>query len=159
MANGNRQRVSFTGKSYQSVLGAITAYGSSYWKWGVDIDLKKGQAVPSPVSGKVTYAKSNGGFGLHVKIVDDDGNENWFGHLDKIGVKVGDRIEIGDVIGLGGNTGNVIKGKGGDGSHLDYTVKGKNGKLYTAREALAYANSWVRRQNQKQKENINRYLA
>lgn len=118
---------------YLKTLGAITAEnGSEIWAPGLDIDLKIGDPVRTPVSGIVIAAKPNGGFGNQVKIRDAAGNEYWLSHLDSGSVKVGQTVSKGQVIGKGGNTGNTIGINGGDGSHLDFTIKGSNGKLLTA---------------------------
>lgn len=115
---------------YLSTLGSITGLnGSPLWKWGLDIDLKVGQPVKTPVGGQVIAVAPNGGFGNQVKIRAADGTEYWFSHLQKGSVKVGQTIPRGTVIGLGGNSGNTIPGKGGDGSHLDLTAKSKDGKF------------------------------
>jgi biotin carboxyl carrier protein len=127
---------SATGKTpYLSTLGNVTGIdGSPLWKWGLDIDLKKGDPVKSPVSGKVLAVANNGGFGKQVKVRGADGNEYWFSHLDGYSVKVGDTINKGQVVGLGGNTGKTIALGGGDGSHLDLTVKDKNGNYIPPRQ-------------------------
>lgn len=115
-------------------LGRITGYGSPYWKHGLDIDLKIGDPVPTPVSGKVIYAGKNGGFGNQVQIETPNGNKVWLSHLDAINVKVGDTISKGTVVGKGGNTGKVIPVGGGDGSHLDLTVQRPDGTYFTPKE-------------------------
>lgn len=115
-------------------LGQITGFGSPLWKHGLDIDLKIGDPVPSPTSGRVVFASNKGGFGKQVQIETSKGNKVWLSHLDSFNVKVGDRIKKGDIIGKGGNTGRTIPGAGGDGSHLDLTVKKKDGTFYTPEE-------------------------
>lgn len=117
---------------YLKTLGPITGLnGSPLWKHGLDIDLKKGDPVYSPVAGKVTFVGPNKGFGNQVKVQGADGREWWLSHLDAAGVKKGETIKAGQLIGLGGNSGNTIPGKGGDGSHLDMTVL-QNGKYLSA---------------------------
>ncbi len=115
-------------------LGQITAFGSPLWKHGLDIDLKIGDPVPSPVSGKVVFVGKNGGFGNQVRIETAKGNILWLSHLDGFDVKIGDVITKGSTIGKGGNTGRTIPGAGGDGSHLDLTVKKKDGTFFTPEE-------------------------
>tara|TARA_R100001530_G_scaffold136250_1_gene116013 strand:+ start:1163 stop:2887 length:1725 start_codon:yes stop_codon:yes gene_type:complete len=115
-------------------LGKITGFGSSLWEHGLDIDLKIGDPVPTPVSGTVEFVGDNGGFGRQVRITSENGNSVWLSHLDSAGVRVGDRITKGQVIGRGGNTGKTIKGEGGDGSHLDLTVKKPDGTFVSPRE-------------------------
>lgn len=118
---------------YLKTLGTITGIdGSPVWKYGLDVDLKKGDPVKSPVSGKVIASAFEKGFGNTVKIQDSTGQVWRLSHLDQR-IKAGGTIKAGQVIGLGGNTGTVIKGKGGDGSHLDITVY-RNGKPIAARE-------------------------
>ena len=53
--------------------------------------------------------------------------------MSQTAVKVGDTITAGTNLGYVGNTGNVIAGAGGDGSHVDITVKKSNGSYYTAK--------------------------
>lgn len=116
-------------------LGSITGIdGSSYWKHGLDIDLQIGQPVPTPEAGVVTFVGTNGGFGNQVKIRTAKGNEIWLSHLDGADVKVGQNVERGQFIGRGGNSGSTIKGKGGDGSHLDLTIKRPDGSFIPPRE-------------------------
>jgi len=130
-------------KPYLKTLGAITGLdGSPLWKNGLDVDLKKGDPVRSPVSGRVLATRNNGGFGLQVKILADDGREIWLSHLDGSKVKQGDKIALGQLVGIGGNSGNTIPGKGGDGSHLDITIK-SNGKFFTAREVKSYLDNII----------------
>jgi murein DD-endopeptidase MepM/ murein hydrolase activator NlpD len=123
---------------YLKTLGAITGInGSSLWEYGLDVDLKVGDPVKSPVSGTVIAAAPNGGFGNQVKIKTPDGKEVWLSHLDSGIVKVGQVVNAGQVIGYGGKTGNTIAGPGGDGSHLDITMK-ENGKLLSAPQVKSY---------------------
>jgi murein DD-endopeptidase MepM/ murein hydrolase activator NlpD len=126
-------------KPYLSTLGPITgANGSSLWKYGLDVDLKVGDPVLSPVNGTVIYAGKNGGFGNQIKIRDEAGNEIWFSHLASGNVKVGQKVRAGQKIALGGNTGNTIAGPGGDGSHLDITMKNSKGQLLSAPAVQKY---------------------
>lgn len=115
-------------------IGKVTAFGSPFWSPGLDIDLKIGDAIPSPVNGKITFIGKNGGFGNQVRVKGKDGNEYWLSHLSDSDVRLGDAVSKGQTIAMGGNSGRVIRGRGGDGSHLDITVKDKNGKLLSARQ-------------------------
>lgn len=140
--------------SYFKNVGKITAEnGSPYWSAGLDVDLKKGDPLPSPVTGRVVGVKNgyNGGFGNQVQIEDANGNIVWLSHMDSVDVKVGDQVEAGTQVGKGGNSGNTIAGKNGDGSHVDitilkkgkkpnYTNKGSNDSFFTAPEVKAYIN-------------------
>lgn len=130
--------------SFMQSLGPITGFGSPLWKPGLDIDLKKGDPVQTPVDGTIVDVKTghNRGFGSQVKIRDNFGNEIWLSHLDLPKATVGSQVRKGQVIGLGGNTGNVIPLAGGDGSHLDVTMKDPQGRLFTAHQVNDYLNSF-----------------
>lgn len=128
---------------YLKTLGPITGIdGSKYWKWGLDVDLKKGDKVKAPVNGQIVALKTSnqtGGFGNQIRIKSDDGKEIWLSHLDKLpAAKPGTRIKAGQVLALGGNSGNTYSTSGGDGSHLDITMPKPGGGYYTAREVKAY---------------------
>lgn len=119
--------------------GAITGpNGSKYWKYGLDVDLKKGDPVYSPVGGTVTYVGKNGGFGNQVKVRDANGNEVWLSHLDGLNAKVGQQVQAGQLVGKGGNSGQTYSPGGGDGSHLDITIKDANGRYFSAPQVQQY---------------------
>lgn len=116
---------------------------------GVDFAGKPNSPIKTRVSGEVVFAGSAGGWGNQVKIKDSKGNIHQFSHLNGINVGVGDQIETGQIIGLMGNTGNVLKADGtkpseeelvtGRGTHLDYTVYRPDGTKYTVQEAANFA--------------------
>jgi len=62
----------------------------------------------------------------------------WLSHMDSIDVDVGQSVVAGSQVGTGGNTGNTIPGKGGDGSHVDITMRDKSGNLFTAPQVQSY---------------------
>lgn len=82
-----------------------------------------------------------------VVMTDENGNEIRYSHLQNIGVKPGDVLGFGDIVGTRGNTGNV-KGangetltaeqlKAGRGSHLDVEIK-SGGKLLSNADQVKY---------------------
>jgi murein DD-endopeptidase MepM/ murein hydrolase activator NlpD len=74
---------------------------------GVDIALPEGAPAPAGASGVVTRAGRAGGYGNQVVIQHADGTYSSYSHLSEIGVKVGDRVAQGDVVGAVGQTGNA----------------------------------------------------
>jgi murein DD-endopeptidase MepM/ murein hydrolase activator NlpD len=132
------------GKTYSQLYGGRIRYDSPYG--GADIDLKKGDPVYTPVSGEVIFVGPNGGYGNQIKIRDDNGNEVWLAHLDSGTVQVGQRVSAGQLVGIGGNTGNVISGKGGDGSHLDIRVV-RNGKEMSMQDSIKYVDEQYAKSN------------
>ena len=84
---------------------------------GLDIGARKGTSIFAPASGKVVVAAYDGRMGKFIRIDHGYGLETTYGHLSKILVKYGDRIQRGDLIGLVGST-----GKFSTGPHLHYQV-------------------------------------
>lgn len=84
---------------------------------GLDIGARKGTSIFAPASGKVVVAAYDGRMGKFIRIDHGYGIETTYGHLSKILVKYGDRIQRGDLIGLVGST-----GKFSTGPHLHYQI-------------------------------------
>lgn len=77
-----------------------------------------GIPVPSPVSGKVSWAGPAGGGGNWVELMSDSGQKVELGHFDKIGVKAGQTVKaFSTSLGTQGFTGN-IRPKNKDGTHV-----------------------------------------
>lgn len=88
---------------------------------GVDFRGAKGDPVKCTASGQVVFAGRAGGYGNCIRIKHINNIETVFGHLSRILVKVGQRVIVGDKIGLVGSTGRST------GTHLHYEIR-KNGK-------------------------------
>ena len=86
--------------------------------YGVDLDLVTGDTVRCAFDGIVRYSKYNGaGFGYLTVVRHYSGLETYYAHLSKLLTKPNQRINAGDVIGLGGNTGRSY------GDHLHFEVR------------------------------------
>ena len=87
---------------------------------GLDIAADMGTPVKAPATATVVFTGSGGEYGLAVVL--DHGNEvkTLYGHLSKIHVKVGQRVERGFIVALTGNTGRS------SGPHLHYEVHVKS---------------------------------
>lgn len=72
--------------------------------------------VPAANNGKVVYAGDRGLYGQCVVIDHGLGLQTLYGHLSRIGVKAGDSVEKGQIIGNTGSTGMAA------GDHLHYEV-------------------------------------
>lgn len=86
---------------------------------GVDIPLKTGDPIYATFTGKVRMSKYMGGFGNLIVIRHENGIETFYAHLSKRYVEVGDWVNAGDVIGLGGSTGRST------GPHLHFETRYK----------------------------------
>lgn len=100
--------------------GKITSdfgYRRNRFHYGVDIKLKTGDPVLCAFEGVVRISKYSSTFGRVIVVRHNNGLETLYAHLSKLKVEPGDKIEAGDVIGLGGNTGRST------GSHLHLEVR------------------------------------
>jgi hypothetical protein len=90
---------------------------------GIDFGSKMGTPVKAAVAGTVIKANTgdNGGYGNLVTIKSQDGTETRYAHLSNIGVKEGQQVKAGDIIGNSGNTGRST------GPHLHFEII-KDGK-------------------------------
>ncbi len=92
------------------------------WRWGrnhngTDIDLNVWDPVVAAFPGVVRVSRAYKGYGRVVVIRHYNGLETLYAHLHRLKLKPGDTVEAGDVIGLGGNSGNST------GSHLHFEVR------------------------------------
>jgi murein DD-endopeptidase MepM/ murein hydrolase activator NlpD len=84
---------------------------------GLDFRAAMGDPVRATANGKVASAGWAGGYGRMVEVDHGNGLSTRYGHLSEIGVKVGDPIKIGQVIGAVGSTGRST------GPHLHYETR------------------------------------
>src|SRR5216683_1195258 len=84
---------------------------------GLDFRAASGDPVRATANGKVVSSGWAGGDGRMVEIDHGNGLSTRYGHLSEIGVKVGDQIRIGQVIGAVGSTGRST------GPHLHYETR------------------------------------
>lgn len=84
---------------------------------GIDMAGPVGTPIYSTGDGVVTFAGRQGAYGNLIKIRHELGTETRYAHLNRIGVKVGDRVSQGERIGDMGNTGRST------GPHLHYEVR------------------------------------
>ncbi|MEP0944534.1 MAG: M23 family metallopeptidase [Rhizobiaceae bacterium] len=84
---------------------------------GLDYRAKRGTPVLATAQGKIVKAGRHGGYGKLVEVDHGGGITTRYAHLSRIKVKVGQRIEKGQMVGKVGSTGRST------GPHLHYEVR------------------------------------
>ncbi len=84
---------------------------------GIDIDGRRGDPIRAAAAGVVTRASTARGYGLMVVIDHGGGLTTRYAHASQVHVRVGQRVEAGDLIARVGRTGNAR------GAHLHFEVR------------------------------------
>jgi murein DD-endopeptidase MepM/ murein hydrolase activator NlpD len=150
---GNIDNLPETGARTTSSLGGgqVSGYGSDAWSEGLDfvLDGGKGAGITLPFSFEVIdiddghSAGEEKSFGNRVKVVDENGREIWFSHMDSISATPGQHA-AGTTIGTQGNTGTTLSKRGTPGndndfgSHIDITMPKPDGGYYSPEEVASY---------------------
>lgn len=94
-----------------------------YWRMhtGVDIGGKFGQPVYAAAAGEVFHASWRGGYGKCIILLHGGAMSTLYGHLSSFNVRVGQRVQRGQLIGQVGSTGLSTA------PHLHFEVRG-NGR-------------------------------
>lgn len=90
--------------------------GKYHFHDALDIDGRRGDKIVAAADGVVIWAEWKGNLGMSVKLQHKYGYETIYGHLDTIGVKKGQTVTKGEVLGGMGATGRAT------GVHLHYSV-------------------------------------
>jgi septal ring factor EnvC (AmiA/AmiB activator) len=93
--------------------------GSQEFHSGIDIGAERGTPVKAPAPGIVVFTGSNADYGNTVIIDHGQDVKSLYGHLQKILVVQGQKVERGQTVALSGNTGKS------SGPHLHYEIQVK----------------------------------
>lgn len=123
-AKGLGEGSGFDGHKITSMFGERIhpVYGTKKFHKGIDLAYKPNEAVGAKIGGKITKMEYQKGYGNVVYMVDPKtGVEQRYAHLNGFaaGLKVGDTVKAGDIIGAAGNTGV------GTGVHVHYETRKK----------------------------------
>ncbi len=89
--------------------GVISSGFGARWgamHYGIDFADAIGTPIHSVMGGTVVEAGPASGFGLWVRVLQDDGTTAVYGHVNDMYVSAGQRVNTGDVIATVGNRGN-----------------------------------------------------
>jgi murein DD-endopeptidase MepM/ murein hydrolase activator NlpD len=122
---GKARRALLALPSRWPVRGAVNSeFGRRLSPWtkveehhsGIDINAGPGTPVRAPAGGTVVFAGTNGDYGIAVVLDHGQDIRTLYGHLSKLMVQYGQKIERGHVVGLTGNSGRS------SGPHLHYEI-------------------------------------
>lgn len=117
--NGNGRFIWPVNGSVTSGFGPRThpISGGTRTHAGLDIAASSGTPIKAADDGTIVMAGSNGGYGLFTLIDHGNGLATAYAHQSSIGVRVGQRVSRGEVIGNVGSTGQST------GPHLHWEVR------------------------------------
>lgn len=97
---------------------------------GIDFAFPQGEDLRSIQNGIIekVYHLGSKNIGTGVSVKWDDGHTAIYGHMQDVVVHEGQRVQIGQLLGHSGNTGNVVS-SGGGGYHLHFGLKNANGEF------------------------------
>ncbi len=98
-------------------FGDTSSMWSSGMHTGLDFAAPSGTPIRSVAAGVVKHASYDGSYGYKTVVTLPGGGEVWYCHQDRLGVRKGQRLEVGQVLGYVGWTGNVT------GAHLHMEVR------------------------------------
>jgi murein DD-endopeptidase MepM/ murein hydrolase activator NlpD len=130
----NLQQQAIPAATVRPVAGVMTSgYGSRWgaFHYGVDFADPIGTPIHSVESGTVIDAGPASGFGLWVRVAQDDGTTAVYGHVNEIMAQVGQRVNAGDVIATVGNRGDST------GPHLHLEIWDPDGSRIDPQPYLA----------------------
>jgi len=102
------------------VPGIVTSnfgWRRRHYHYGIDLNLNTGDSVFNCFDGVIRLARRNRSYGNIIVVRHDNGLESLYAHLSSINVSINQRVNAGDLIGLGGNTGRSF------GSHLHLELR------------------------------------
>lgn len=90
--------------------------GAPRFHKGIDVAQGYGQDVPAAGAGRVVFAGDRGTYGTMVVLAHPSGQQTVYAHLSAAGVRAGDEVGAGQVIGKTGDSGRAT------GPHLHFEV-------------------------------------
>ena len=119
-------------KPYVGTLSYTSGFGPRWGKfhYGIDYSLGVGTPIYMVIPGEIIRADGRNakGYGNVIYVKHDDGVVTRYGHMSRMDVNVGRRVEMGDMIGLTGGAEGAPGAGNSTGPHLhwEYIVNGKH---------------------------------
>lgn len=104
-------------------------FGDRSYMWssgvhtGLDFAAPSGTPIRSIAAGVVKHASYDGSYGYKTVVTLPGGGEVWYCHQDRLAVRKGQRLAVGQVLGYVGYTGNVT------GAHLHMEIRRGGGPI------------------------------
>ncbi|MEC0235657.1 M23 family metallopeptidase [Paenibacillus kribbensis] len=110
--------------------GAImtSSFGGRWGRMHEGVDLVGNHTIQASDDGVVTFAGQQNGYGNVIIIDHRNGYQTVYGHLNSIGVRVGQVVQQGEAIGIMGSTGRST------GTHVHFEIRKNN----TAQNPMTY---------------------
>jgi len=131
LPNSSPVNAAFNSSSYGWRIDPFN--GNKAFHEGLDFSAAEGTPIYAAAGGIVTTADRTPDYGNIVKVDHGSGLETRYAHASKLMVKVGDRVEKGQVVALVGSTGRST------GAHLHYEIR-LNGNALDPRKYLKASN-------------------
>jgi murein DD-endopeptidase MepM/ murein hydrolase activator NlpD len=116
--------------------GAHYSYSSGGKAYYTSIDISNaiGTPIVAAAGGQVQIVKNKWPYGNYITILHPNGVVTVYAHMSFFarGITSGTTVSQGQIIGYMGNTGYVIRGVGGTGSHLHFETRGAANPLLAA---------------------------
>lgn len=100
---------------------------------GIDIAAPRGSPILATTAGRVEVAQGLRGYGNAVYVVDAQGRQHRYAHMDGFNVQAGQTVQAGQQIGTVGSTGNST------GNHLHYELRDAAGRVIDPSSLLGNA--------------------
>lgn len=84
---------------------------------GIDLAAPQGAAIRAVRAGTVIFTDPYGGYGNLIVVKHANGMTSHYGHCSKFNVKIGQKVNAGQIIGFVGSTGRVT------GPHLHFEIR------------------------------------
>jgi hypothetical protein len=119
VAAANAVRVRRESRFIWPAVADVTSFFGPGHPSGIDIGIDPGTPIRASAEGVVTSAGGNSccELGLYVVVEHGAGYSTLYGHLSEILVTQGRQVQQGEVLGLGGSTGET------DGTHLHFEIR------------------------------------